>query len=219
MLLEELRKTVCAQNKALVDNGLVLWTSGNVSARDPETNYVVIKPSGVLFDKLTPEKMVVVDLHGKVIEGDLTPSVDTASHLYVYRLRDDVHGIVHTHSPYATSFAITGEPLHIYTTTSAAVFGGTIPISQFAVIGEEEIGQEIVEKIGESEAILIRNHGIFTIGKTSEKALKNAVVLEETAQSVHYAMLRTKIEPLSEEVVERGYRIYHDTYGQKKSTV
>lgn len=219
MLLEELRKTVSAQNKALVDNGLVLWTSGNVSARDPETNYVVIKPSGVLFDDLTPEKMVVVDLHGNVIDGELKPSVDTASHLYVYRHRDDVHGIVHTHSPYATSFAITGEPLHIYTTTSAAVFGGTIPISDFAVIGEEEIGQEIVEKIGKSEAILIRSHGVFTIGKTSGKALKNAVILEETAQSVHYAKLRTRIEPLSDEVVERGYRIYHDTYGQKKATV
>ncbi|WP_203553319.1 L-ribulose-5-phosphate 4-epimerase [Bacillus sp. B15-48] len=219
MLLEELRKTVCAQNKALVDNGLVLWTSGNVSARDPETNYVVIKPSGVLFDQLTPEKMVVVDLHGKVVDGDLKPSVDTASHLYVYRHRDDVHGIVHTHSPYATSFAITGEPLHIYTTTSAAVFGGTIPVSDFAVIGEEEIGKEIVEKIGDCEAILIRSHGVFAIGKTSEKALKNAVILEETAQSVHYAMLRQRIEPLSDEVVERGYRIYNDTYGQKKATV
>ncbi|MBM4761107.1 hypothetical protein GNT69_02250 [Bacillus sp. B15-48] len=218
-MLEELRKTVCAQNKALVDNGLVLWTSGNVSARDPETNYVVIKPSGVLFDQLTPEKMVVVDLHGKVVDGDLKPSVDTASHLYVYRHRDDVHGIVHTHSPYATSFAITGEPLHIYTTTSAAVFGGTIPVSDFAVIGEEEIGKEIVEKIGDCEAILIRSHGVFAIGKTSEKALKNAVILEETAQSVHYAMLRQRIEPLSDEVVERGYRIYNDTYGQKKATV
>jgi L-ribulose-5-phosphate 4-epimerase len=219
MLLEELRKTVCAQNKALVDNGLVFWTSGNVSARDPETNYVVIKPSGVLFDQLTPEKMVVVDLHGNVVDGDLKPSVDTASHLYVYRQRDDINGIVHTHSPYATSFAITGEPLHIYTTTSAAVFGGTIPVSDFAVIGEEEIGKEIVEKIGKSEAILIRSHGVFTIGKTSEKALKNAVILEETAQSVHYAMLRTRIEPLSDQVVEHGYRIYNDTYGQKKATV
>ena len=102
---------------------------------------MVIKPSGVLFDELTPEKMVVVDLEGNVIDGDLKPSVDTASHLYVYRHRNDVNGIVHTHSPYATSFAITGEPLQIYTTTSAAVFGGRIPISDFAVIGEEEIGQ------------------------------------------------------------------------------
>lgn len=216
MLLENLRKLVCQQNKALVSNGLVLWTSGNVSARDPETNYVVIKPSGVLFENLTPENMVIVDLNGNVVEGDLNPSVDMKSHLYVYRHRDDVHGIVHTHSPYATSFAISGESLPIYTTTSAAVFGGEIPISDFVTIGEEEIGKEIVEKIGKNSAILIRNHGVFTIGATSEKALKSAVVLEETAQSVHYALCRGKVEPLDDETVARGYQVYKETYGQKK---
>lgn len=216
MLLEELRTQVCEANKALQENNLVLWTSGNVSARDPETGYVVIKPSGVLFNDLTPESIVVVDLDGNVIEGDFKPSVDTASHLYVYRHRDDVNGVVHTHSPYATSFAITGEPLEIYTTTSAAVFGGPIPISDFATIGEEEIGQEIVEKIGDSSAILIRNHGVFTIGKDYNAALKSSIVLEETAQSVHYAMCRKQIEPLSEDVVKRGYDVYHKTYGQKK---
>lgn len=214
MLLKELRNQVCEANKALKDNNLVLWTSGNVSARDPETGYVVIKPSGVLFDDLTAESIVVVDLDGKVIEGDYKPSVDTASHLYVYRHRDDVNGIVHTHSAYATSFAITGEPLEIYTTTSAAVFGGPIPISDFATIGEEEIGQEIVEKIGDSTAILIRNHGVFTIGPDYKSALKTSIVLEETAQSVHYAMCREKIEPLSEDVIKKGYEIYNDTYGQ-----
>lgn len=214
MLLEELRTKVCEANKALKDNNLVLWTSGNVSARDPETGYVVIKPSGVLFDDLTPESIVVVDLDGNVIDGDFKPSVDTASHLYVYRHREDINGVVHTHSAYATSFAITGEPLEIYTTTSAAVFGGPIPISDFATIGEEEIGKEIVEKIGKSKAILIRNHGVFTIGEDFNSALKTAIVLEETAQSVHYAMCRKKLEPLSEEVVERGYNVYHETYGQ-----
>lgn len=193
MLLEDLRNQVCEANKALKDNNLVLWTSGNVSARDPETGYVVIKPSGVLFDDLTAESIVVVDLDGKVIEGEFKPSVDTASHLYVYRHREDVNGIVHTHSAYATSFAITGEPLEIYTTTSAAVFGGPIPISDFATIGEEEIGQEIVEKIGDSTAILIRNHGVFTIGPDYKSALKTSIVLEETAQSVHYAMCRKKL--------------------------
>lgn len=214
-MLEELREQVCKQNKALVDNGLVLWTSGNVSARDPETGYVVIKPSGVLFDELTPESLVIVDLDCNIIEGDLKPSVDTLSHLYVYRHREDVNGIVHTHSPYATSFAIEGKALDIYTTTSAAVFGTRVPVSDFATIGEEEIGKEIVEKIGDCEAILIRNHGVFTIGKNSEKALKNAVILEETAQSVHYAMCRSKINPLEEDVVKRGYLVYNTSYGQK----
>lgn len=215
-MLEALREIVCRQNKALTENGLVLWTSGNVSARDPETGYIVIKPSGVLFGDLTSESLVIVDVNGNKIEGALTPSVDTASHLYVYRHRPDVNGIVHTHSPYATSFAIRGEALKIYTTTSAAVFGGEIPVSDFATIGEEEIGREIVEKIGDREAILIRNHGVFTIGKDSEKALKNAVIVEETAQSVHYAMCRGPVDPLPDETVKRGYDVYHRTYGQKK---
>ena len=215
-MLEALREIVCRQNKALTENGLVLWTSGNVSARDPETGYIVIKPSGVLFGDLTPESLVIVDVNGNKIEGALNPSVDTASHLYVYRHRPDVNGNVHTHSPYATSFAIRGESLKIYTTTSAAVFGGEIPVSDFATIGEEEIGREIVEKIGDREAILIRNHGVFTIGKDSEKALKNAVIVEETAQSVHYAMCRGPVDTLPDETVKRGYDVYHRTYGQKK---
>lgn len=215
-MLEALREIVCRQNKALSENGLVLWTSGNVSARDPETGYIVIKPSGVLFCDLTPESLVIVDVNGNKIEGALNPSVDTASHLYVYRHRPDVNGIVHTHSPYATSFAIRGESLKIYTTTSAAVFGGEIPVSDLATIGEEEIGREIVEKIGAGEAILIRNHGVFTIGKDSEKALKNAIIIEETAQSVHYAMCRGPMDPLPDETVKRGYDVYHRTYGQNK---
>ena len=214
MLLKKLRTEVCQANKELKSNNLVLWTSGNVSARDPETGYVVIKPSGVLFDDLTPESIVVVDLDGQLIEGEFKPSVDTASHLYVYKNRSDINGIVHTHSPYATSFSITGDPLQIYTTTSAAVFGGPIPISDFATIGEEEIGKEIVEKIGDSSAILIRNHGIFTIGPDYSSALKSSIVLEETAQSVHYAMCRQEIDPLSQEVIDRGYDVYHQTYGQ-----
>ena len=213
-MLEALKELVCRQNKALAENGLVLWTSGNVSARDKETNYVVIKPSGVLFSELTPESMVVVDLDGNKIEGKMNASVDTKSHLYVYRHRSDVNGIVHTHSPYATSFAVSGIPLEIYTTTSAAVFGCRVPVSDFVTIGEEEIGKQIVEKIGDGEVILIRNHGVFTIGTNSEKALKNAVVLEETAQAVHYAMCRGNITPLSDETGKRGYEIYHRTYGQ-----
>jgi L-ribulose-5-phosphate 4-epimerase len=215
MMLSALRQQVLEANLALPKNRLVLWTSGNASARDPETNLVVIKPSGVLFDDLTAENLVVVDLDGNVVEGDLKPSVDTASHLYVYRHRDDVHGIIHTHSPFATSFAIRGEPLPIYTTTSAAVFGGAIPVSDFATIGEEEIGKEIVEKIGDNNAILMRSHGVFTIGKNVMSALKYSVVLEETAEVVHYALLRGDMSPLPGDVVERGYAVYKNTYGQK----
>ena len=213
-MLEALRETVWRANVALPQNGLVLWTSGNASARDPETGLVIIKPSGVLFDELTPENLVIVDVNGNVVEGDLKPSVDTASHLYVYRHRPDLNGVVHTHSPYATSFAIRGESLPIYTTTSAAVFGTEIPVSDFATIGEEEIGKEIVNKIGNCTAILMRSHGVFTIGKNVMAALKNAVILEETAQYVHYAKLRGPLDPLPEEVVRRGYHVYHSSYGQ-----
>lgn len=216
MLLEKLREEVLKANLALTENNLVMWTSGNASARDPETGYVVIKPSGVLFKDLKKEMLVIVDLEGNVVEGNLKPSVDTASHLYVYRQRKDVNGIVHTHSPYATSFAIRGEPLEIYTTTSAAVFGEKINCSDFAVIGEEEIGKQIIEKIGNNTAILIKNHGVFTIGKNVNSALKSAVVLEETAQAVHYAMLRGEIEKLPDETIRNGYNIYNKTYGQSK---
>jgi L-ribulose-5-phosphate 4-epimerase len=216
MKLPDLRKQVLDANLALPKNRLVLWTSGNASARDPETGLVVIKPSGVLFDDLTVENLVIVDLDGNVAEGNLKPSVDTASHLYVYRHRDDVHGIIHTHSPFATSFAVRGEPIPIYTTTSAAVFGQEIPVSEFATIGEEEIGKEIVEKIGSCNAILMRSHGVFTIGKNVMSALKFSVILEETAEVVHYSLLRGNLQPLPDEVVKHGYDIYHSSYGQSK---
>lgn len=214
-MLEELRQRVWEANVALPKLGLVKWTSGNASERDPATGLVAIKPSGYDFDQLRPEHLVIVDVDGNVVDGDLKPSVDTASHLYVYRHRDDVHGIVHSHSAYATSFAIRGEPLRIYTTTSAAVFGGDIPVSTFATIGEEEIGKEIVEQIGGNIAILIRNHGVFTIGKNAHDALKASVILEETAESVHFALLRGDVDPLPADVVKRGYDVYHKTYGQK----
>lgn len=214
-MLDALRRRVWEANVALPANGLVLATSGNVSGRDPESGLVVIKPSGVAFERLTPESLVVVDLNGAVVEGELRPSVDTASHLVVYRERPDLHGIVHTHSPYATSFALRGEPLPIYTTTSAAVFGGAVPISDFAVIGGEAIGREIVDKIGEGRAILLRNHGVFTVGPSPEAALKASIVLEETAQVVHLALLRGPLEPLPEDVVRAGYEEYAKNYGQR----
>lgn len=216
MLLMELRKRVYEANMELQYNNLVRWTSGNASAIDKETGYVVIKPSGVKYRELSPENMVIVDLEGNVIEGDLKPLVDTASHLYVYRHREDVGGIIHTHSPYATSFSVRGEDLEIYTTTSAAQFGQTIRCSNFAVIGEEEIGKEIVEKIGDNTALLIKNHGVFTIGKTVEDALKSAVLLEETAEVVHFAKLRGDLEKMDDDVVRKGYDVYHKNYGQKK---
>lgn len=215
VLVPELREMVYQANMALPANDLCRWTSGNASGRDPETGLVAIKPSGVQFAELTPSNLVVVDVDGTVVEGDLNPSVDTASHLVVYRERDDVGGVVHTHSPYATSFAVRAEPLPIYTTTAAAQFGGEIPITDFATIGEEEIGREIVAHIGTSTAILVKSHGVFTIGASAMEALKSAVLLEEAAEVSHLALLRGPVAALAPDVVRRGYEVYHATYGQK----
>lgn len=214
--MEKLREMVCDANKALKELNLVKWTSGNVSVRIADQDLVIIKPSGVHFNELTPEKMVIVDLDGNVVEGDLKPSVDTASHLYVYRKRPDIHSIVHTHSPFATSFAIRGESIPSYTTTAANLFGDRVPCSSFAAIGEEDIGKQIVENIGNSSALLLRSHGVFTVGKDIESALKAAVIVEEVAEYSHYATLQNpNIEPLDQEVVHTLQHFYRQQYGQK----
>src|SRR5919205_2913055 len=162
MLCDKMRREVCAMNLELPRWGLVTWTSGNVSGRDPETGHVVIKPSGVRYDDLQPENMVVVDLEGEVVEGPLKPSVDTATHLYVYRHRPDVGGVVHTHSAYATSFAMLGQSIPVYLTAMADEFGTEIPIGAYCQIGGEEIGRGIMRSIRRPPAILIQSHGVFT---------------------------------------------------------
>lgn len=216
-MLEELRRRVWEANIALPKNRLVTVTSGNASARDKDTGLVVIKPSGYDFDKLRPEHLNVANLKCEVIEGDLAPSVDTATHLYVYRHRSDINGIIHTHSPYATSFAVLGQTLPICLTTLAMEFGTYIPVSDFATIGGEEIGREIVKKIGTCPAILMRNHGVFTVGPTVEAALKAAIMLEEAARIVHYAMLRGTVHELPDDVIEEAFNFYHEKYGQKSN--
>jgi len=214
-MLEKLRDEVYRMNMELPKNALVTMTSGNVSGRDPETGYVVIKPSGVSYESLCPENLVVVDLQGSVVEGELMPSVDTETHLYVYRHRADVGGIVHTHSPYATSFAALGRPVPVYLTAMADEFGGPVPVSGYARIGGDEIGREIVAKIGRSPAILMKNHGVFTIGPTPTAAVKAAVMLEDIAKTVHLALLLGQPEEIPPEEVERAHRRYMEKYGQK----
>jgi L-ribulose-5-phosphate 4-epimerase len=215
MLCEQMRHQVCAMNLELPKWNLVTWTSGNVSGRDPETGHVVIKPSGVRYEDLTPENMVVVDLDGRTVEGPLRPSVDTATHLYVYRQRADVGGMVHTHSPYATSFAALGESIPVYLTAMGDEFGTEIPIGAYCQIGGEEIGREIVRSIGSSPAILIKSHGVFTIGANAEAAVKAAVMTEDVARTVHLILLRGKPEPLPPDEVARLRRVYLDNYGQR----
>lgn len=204
-MLEKLKERVYKMNMMLPKNNLVTMTSGNVSGRDVETGYVVIKPSGIPYEEMQPEDMVVVDLNGNIIEGKWKPSVDTATHLYIYRHRSDVNGIVHTHSPYATSFAALGKPIPVYLTAIADEFGGPIPVGPYAKIGGEEIGEAVIKYIGRSPAILMKNHGVFTIGKTPEEAVKAAVMLEDVAKTVHLALLLGEPEEIPEEEVKRAH--------------
>ena len=215
MILSELRRVVCEMNKELPKNALVVWTSGNVSARDPETDHVVIKPSGVMFDDLTPENMSVIDLDGRAVESEAAPSVDAPTHLHIYRHMPRVNGIVHTHSNYATSFAALGRPIPPVLTAIADEFGGPIPCAPYCQIGEEQIGEAVVQHIGDSPAILMQNHGVFTVGPDAKSALKAAVMVEDIAKTVHLAMLTGEPIPIPEEEVQRGYRRYQDKYGQK----
>jgi len=213
MLLQQLREIVWKCNLELPKNDLVKLTSGNVSGRDPQSGLVVIKPSGVTWDELTPENMVVVDLDGNVVEGDLNPSTDTDTHLYIYNHRPDVLGIVHTHSPYASSFAALGEPIPACLTT-CGMFGGEVPIGGYAPIGGEDIGQEIIDKIGRSLAIIMQNHGVFTIGTSAQQATKVAVEVEDVAKITHLAMLRGQPILLTDEQVDYMVDLYLHNYGQ-----
>ncbi|HSV86625.1 MAG TPA: L-ribulose-5-phosphate 4-epimerase [Levilinea sp.] len=213
MLLESLRKIVWQCNLELPKNDLVKMTSGNVSGCDPETGLVVIKPSGYSYEEMTPAHMVVVDLDGSVIEGDLAPSVDTDTHLYVYRHRPDVFGVVHTHSPYATSFAVLGQSIPACLTASA-MLGGEIPVGGYAPIGGEAIGAEIIKSIGRAKAIIMQNHGVFTIGTSPQQATKMAVEVEEIAKITHLAMLRGQPIQLGQDQVDYMVDLYSNEYGQ-----
>ncbi len=213
-MLEALREELCTLHLELPKSGLVAWTSGNVSARDPDTGYVVIKPSGVRYEDLRPEHMVILDADGQVVEGTLKPSSDTASHLYIYRRRVDVNGVVHTHSPYATAFAAVGKPIPVCLTAIADEFGGPVPCGGFALIGGEEIGRVVVESIGNSPAVLLKNHGVFTIGKSAQSAVKAAVMVEDVARTVWLALQIGQPDDIPVEDVTRLHHRYTHVYGQ-----
>ena len=214
MLLEALRHIVWKCNLELPKNDLVRMTSGNISGRDPETGLVVIKPSGYSYEEMTPADMVVVDMDGRVVEGHLTPSVDTETHLYVYAHRPDVFGIGHTHSPYASSFAALGKPIPPCLTASA-MLGGEIPLGKYVPIGGAAIGAEIVASIGNARAILMQNHGVFTIGNSPKQATKMAVEVEEIAKITHLAMLMGQPITLTPEQLGQMDDLYTNIYGQK----
>ena len=213
----EIRASVAHLHAELVRWGLVVWTAGNVSARVPGEDTFVIKPSGVSYDELTPESMIVCDLDGNVVTGAHSPSSDTAAHAYVYRAMPEVGGIVHTHSTYATAWAARGEAIPCVLTAMADEFGGEIPVGPFALIGNDDIGRGIVETLRghRSRAILMQSHGVFTIGPDAMAAVKAAVMCEDVARTVHLA--RALGEPLTIEPadIDRLYERYHTVYGQR----
>ena len=215
MKLQALRESLVELHAELPRHGLVVWTGGNVSARDPETGLVAIKPSGVRYDQLTAETMVVLDLDGTVVEGTHKPSSDTASHLYIYRHRPDVNGVVHTHSRYATAFAAVGRSIPVYLTAHADEFGTAIPCAGFALIGDEGIGRLVVEGIGSSPAILLKNHGVFTVGPNATAAVKAAVMTEDVAATVFAALQLGTPDVLPDDIVASLHDRYTNVYGQR----
>ena len=211
------REQVSALHAELVRYGLVVWTAGNVSGRVPGRDLMVIKPSGVSYEELTPDAMIVCDLEGNVVEGDLVPSSDTAAHAYVYRHMPEVGGVVHTHSTYACAWAARGEPVPCVLTAMADEFGGEIPVGPFALIGDDSIGRGIVETLTghRSPAVLMRSHGVFTIGRDARDAVKAAVMCEDVARSVHLSRQLGQPLPLPQADVDRLYDRYHNVYGQR----
>jgi L-ribulose-5-phosphate 4-epimerase len=212
-----LRRTVCDLHAELVRYGLVAWTAGNVSGRVPGTDRFVIKPSGIGYDELSPEAIVVCDLDGALVDGDLAPSSDTAAHAYVYRHRPDVGGVVHTHSTYATAWAARGEPIPCVLTAMADEFGGDIPVGPFALIGDDSIGRGIVATLDEhrSPAVLMQNHGVFAVGPDARAAVKAAVMCEDVARTVHIARQLGEPLPIERADVDRLYERYQNVYGQR----
>jgi L-ribulose-5-phosphate 4-epimerase len=213
-MLEALREELAALHQELPRNNLVVWTGGNVSVRDAKSGLVAIKASGIRYEDLTPEHMVVVDMEGRVVEGKFKPSSDVYSHLYIYKHRPDVFGVVHTHSRYATAFAAAGKPIPCVLTAMGDEFGGPIPCAGFALIGDEAIGKLVVESIGSSPAVLLKNHGVFTIGKDARAAIKAAVMTEDTAATVWMAMQIGDPQEIAPEDVKRLHDRYMNVYGQ-----
>lgn len=219
-VLRQTRVELAELHAELVRWGLVMWTAGNVSARLPGTDYFVIKPSGVSYAELTPDSMILCDLSGAAVPlpetAHLKPSSDTAAHAYVYRHMSDVGGVVHTHSPYATAWAARGEEIPCVLTMVADEFGGPVPVGPFAIIGDDSIGRGIVETLTghPSRAVLMQNHGPFTIGVTARDAVKAAVLVEDVARTVHLARAGGEPLPIPADAVEKLYSRYQNVYGQ-----
>jgi L-ribulose-5-phosphate 4-epimerase len=217
--LASVRQELVALHQALVNNHLVVWTGGNVSARvrtDGEPDIFVIKPSGVSYENLDAASMVVCDLDGNVLEGTRSPSSDTAAHAYVYRNMDEVGGVTHTHSNYACAFAALGKAIPCALTAQADEFGGDIPVGPFAIIGDDSIGQGIVSTLTNhrSPAVLMQNHGVFTIGASAKDSVKAAVMCEDVAKATHLALSLGEPKPIAQADIDALYKRYQNVYGK-----
>jgi L-ribulose-5-phosphate 4-epimerase len=215
--VERLRAEVAGLHAELVRYGLVIWTAGNVSARVPGADLMVIKPSGVSYDDLDAGAMVVTDLFGDLVEGERNPSSDTAAHAYVYRHMPHVGGVVHTHSTYATAWAARKEPIPCVLTMIADEFGGDIPVGPFALIGDDSVGRGIVDTLqgSRSRAVLMAGHGPFTVGRDARDAVKAAVMLEDVARTVHVSRQLGDPHPLEPDHVDALFDRYQNVYGQQ----
>ena len=217
--VDAVRVDVARLHEQLVRYNLVIWTGGNISGRVPGHDLFVIKPSGVDYDELSPQNMILCDLDGTVIEGEHSPSSDTAAHAYVYRNMPEVGGVVHTHSTYATAWAARGESIPCVITAMADEFGGDIPVGPFAIIGDDSIGHGIVDTLTghRSRAVLMQNHGVFTIGKDAKDAVKAAVMAEDVARTVHIAKQGGPLIPIPQESIDALFDRYQNVYGQPTS--
>ena len=215
--LAELRSQVAELHAELPRNKLVIWTAGNVSAKVPDHDLLVIKPSGVSYDELDAAAIVVTDMYGNLLEGNRTPSSDTAAHAYVYRHLPHVGGVVHTHSSYACAWSALGVPVPCVLTMMADEFGGEIPIGPFAMIGDDSIGRGIVETLrhSRSRAVIMQNHGPFTIGRTPKEAVKAAVMCEDVCRSVYLARQLGDPIPIAPQDIDSLYERYQNVYGQR----
>ena len=210
----EQRASLLDLHHQLFEAGLVVWSGGNISQR-VEGGFL-IKPSGLMYPELTKESMVYCDLEGNVLEGERAPSSDTAAHAYVYKNMPEVGGVVHTHSNYACAFAAVNEPIPCILTAIADEFGGDIPVGPFAEIGDDSIGRGIVSTLSghRSKAVLMAQHGVFTIGKDAKSALKAAVMCEDVAKSAHLAKGLGTPKRLPQEAIDRLFNRYQNVYGQ-----
>ena len=213
--LAQLRREVWSANLGIWRGGLATMHSGNASGIDRERGWVVIKPSGMDYDRMRPADMVATDLEGHKLRGRWNPSVDLPDHLYLYKHCPEVGGVVHTHSNYATSLGLLGQPIPAYLTAIADEFGDEIPCAPYVDNQADHIGQAIVQYRNRAPAILLGHHGAFAWGPTPRAALKAAVMLEDVAKTVHLALLLGKPTALPPEEVEKWWHRYHTTYGQR----